>query len=79
MVDASGDILTREAAQARERGELTRAALSDGEQDGEPAMHQAGAADQVYMIEESQRAGSYMPIEEDEHGTYCLLYTSRCV
>ena len=72
VVDASGDILTREAAQARERGELTRAALSDDEQDGEPAMHQAGAADQVYMIEESQRAGSYMPIEEDEHGTYVM-------
>ncbi len=28
--------------------------------------------DQVYMIEESQRPGSYMPIEEDEHGTYVM-------
>ena len=24
------------------------------------------------MIEESQREGSYMPIEEDEHGTYVM-------
>ena len=28
--------------------------------------------DQVYLIEESQRPGSYMPIEEDEHGTYVM-------
>ena len=27
---------------------------------------------EVYMIEESQRPGSYMPIEEDEHGTYVM-------
>ncbi len=26
----------------------------------------------VYVIEESQRPGSYMPIEEDEHGTYVM-------
>ena len=31
----------------------------------------AGAS-QVYLIEESQRKGSYMPIEEDEHGTYVM-------
>lgn len=28
--------------------------------------------DQVYLIEEGQRPGSYMPIEEDEHGTYVM-------
>jgi putative protease len=27
---------------------------------------------EVYMIEEGQRPGSYMPIEEDEHGTYVM-------
>jgi putative protease len=27
---------------------------------------------EVYVIEEGQRAGSYMPIEEDEHGTYVM-------
>ncbi len=26
----------------------------------------------VYLIEEKERPGSYMPIEEDEHGTYIL-------
>ena len=26
----------------------------------------------VYLLEESQRPGSYMPIEEDEHGTYVM-------
>ena len=27
---------------------------------------------EVYVIEESQRPGEYMPIEEDEHGTYVM-------
>jgi len=27
---------------------------------------------EVYLIEEGQRPGSYMPIEEDEHGTYVM-------
>jgi putative protease len=26
----------------------------------------------VYLLEEAQRPGSYMPIEEDEHGTYIM-------
>ncbi|RFO98319.1 U32 family peptidase [Rhodoferax lacus] len=46
--DASGDILTPQAARERE--------------------HPQG----VYLIEESQRPGSFMPIEEDEHGTYVM-------
>ncbi|HED13906.1 MAG TPA: U32 family peptidase [Gammaproteobacteria bacterium] len=29
-------------------------------------------ADNVYLIEEGQRAGEYMPILEDEHGTYIM-------
>ncbi len=29
-------------------------------------------ADQVYLIEEKQRPGEYMPIMEDEHGTYIM-------
>jgi putative protease len=56
VVDASGDVLTQQAARARE----------------EEAIERSPAADQVYMIEESQREGSYMPIEEDEHGTYVM-------
>jgi putative protease len=31
-----------------------------------------GQHSEVYVIEESQRPGSYMPIEEDEHGTYVM-------
>jgi putative protease len=56
VVDASGDVLTQQAAAAREQ----------------EAIERAPEADQVYMIEESQREGSYMPIEEDEHGTYVM-------
>ncbi len=51
IVDASGDVLTSQAAAERE----AQAPHSD-----------------VYMIEEGQRPGSYMPIEEDEHGTYVM-------
>ena len=51
VVDASGDILTQQAATDREEGR-ERA--------------------EVYVMEESQRPGSYMPIEEDEHGTYVM-------
>jgi len=56
VVDASGDVLTQQAAAQRELAEIQR----------------SPEADQVYMIEESQREGSYMPIEEDEHGTYVM-------
>ena len=35
-----------------------------------PASEDAGG--DVYVIEESQREGSFMPIEEDEHGTYVM-------
>lgn len=56
VVDASGDVLTQQAASAREQEAIAR----------------SPEADQVYMIEESQREGSYMPIEEDEHGTYVM-------
>jgi U32 family peptidase len=30
------------------------------------------AADQVYLLEESERPGEHMPIMEDEHGTYIM-------
>jgi putative protease len=32
----------------------------------------AGQAGPVYLLEESERPGEYMPIEEDEHGTYIM-------
>ena len=51
VIDASGDILTQQAAAQREEGR---------------------ARAEVYVMEESQRPGSFMPIEEDEHGTYVM-------
>ena len=32
----------------------------------------AGQANSVYLLEESERPGEYMPVEEDEHGTYIM-------
>ena len=58
--DASGDILTQAAAQAREQGDMSPAEAAEA--------HPAG----VYLLEESQRPGSFMPVEEDEHGTYVM-------
>jgi putative protease len=58
--DASGDILTAAAALAREQGAMSPAEAATA--------HPAG----VYLLEESQRPGSYMPVEEDEHGTYVM-------
>jgi putative protease len=55
VVDASGDILTPQAAAEREREDAHAMERSE-----------------VYVIEEGQRPGSYMPIEEDEHGTYVM-------
>lgn len=37
---------------------------------GEPQHEEAQA--QVYLLEEAQRPGELMPIEEDEHGTYIM-------
>lgn len=35
-------------------------------------MPAAGAQGKVWLLEEEARAGEYMPVEEDEHGTYVL-------
>ena len=70
VVDASGDVLTRQAAMAREREQDER--TGGGVLPGQGDIQRSPEADQVYMIEESQREGSYMPIEEDEHGTYVM-------
>lgn len=43
---------------------------SDFSEDTEISRHPL--ADQVYLIEEKQRQGEYMPITEDEHGTYIM-------
>ena len=77
--DASGDILTAAAARAREQGmNLPAGAVavpSQGcgtQQDRSPAEAAAAHPAGVYLLEESQRPGSYMPVEEDEHGTYVM-------
>jgi putative protease len=62
--DASGDILTPTAARERESG---CGSCSP------PAANEAAAHPQgVFLLEESQRPGSFMPVEEDEHGTYVM-------
>ena len=68
VVDASGDILAPQAALLREQDDLQRLAGRIDPDGIEPV----SAADQVYLIEESQRPGSFMPIEEDQHGTYVM-------
>ncbi len=58
QVDASGDVLSPQ-----------RSGHTCGQGSTVPAeAHQSIA----YLLEESQRPGDYMPIEEDEHGTYVM-------
>jgi putative protease len=42
------------------------------QQDMSPAEAAAAHPAGVFLLEESQRPGSYMPVEEDEHGTYVM-------
>ena len=82
VVDASGDVLTQAAALGLP--EVQSAASSGGgcgtgcgcaspeaAGPGSQPLQQRERAE-VYLIEESQRPGSFMPIEEDEHGTYVM-------
>ena len=73
IVDASGDVFAPQ--------DLKKQAGSDGAccnnagQQGAPLeqMVQAdGVLGKVFMMEEANRQGSYMPVEEDEHGTYVM-------
>ena len=58
QVDASGDVLNPQpSVDACSQGRTVPAEA-----------HQSIA----YLLEESQRPGEYMPIEEDEHGTYVM-------
>ena len=66
--NASGDIELQkidfdfsEALQATESSSFSNTAIK-----------RHPAADQVYLIEESQRPGQLMPVMEDEHGTYIM-------
>jgi putative protease len=77
--DASGDILTPHAAHTRAQGCGSCGPASGEGEPGQHGTHGTTAANEgaahpsgVYLIEESQRPGSFMPIEEDEHGTYVM-------
>ncbi len=48
------------------------AAMKTPELFPEPVKQRHPLADKVYMIEEATRPGEYMPILEDEHGTYIM-------
>jgi len=48
------------------------AAMKDPALFPEPTKQRHPLADQVYLIEEATRSGEYMPIMEDEHGTYIM-------
>ncbi|MDD0817154.1 tRNA 5-hydroxyuridine modification protein YegQ [Curvibacter sp. HBC28] len=51
-------------AKAQQEAETSFSACGDGQRHP--------AADQVYLLEEAGRPGQFMPIMEDEHGTYIL-------
>ncbi len=75
---------THGGTQASDTGEVIPIALDEGfnfqqeQSEAESAFSACGdvqrhpAADQVYMLEESERPGEMMPIMEDEHGTYIM-------
>jgi putative protease len=50
----------------------TMQGVKDASGDISPAEAAAAHPAGVYLLEESQRPGSYMPIEEDAHGTYVM-------
>jgi putative protease len=50
----------------------TLPAVQDASGDLSPAEAAPKHPQGVYLLEESQRPGSFMPVEEDEHGTYVM-------
>ncbi len=55
-------------------GDISRA-VSSATQQAEPIMVKPNAkqlSEEVFLLEEPQRKGEYMPIFEDEHGTYIM-------
>lgn len=60
QVDASGDLLTPATASAHACGS------------GGQTLEKEARDSIAYLLEESKRPGEFMPIEEDEHGTYVM-------
>jgi putative protease len=52
------------------RWEYRLGAAESGQPETVPNRHPA--ADEVYLLEEAKRPGEYLPVFEDEHGTYIL-------
>ncbi len=72
IVDASGDVFAPQAMHAqaeKEQGCCNQNASGAGQ---EQMVQAPGVAGKVFMMEEANRQGSYMPVEEDEHGTYVM-------
>ncbi|MCV2352876.1 tRNA 5-hydroxyuridine modification protein YegQ [Paucibacter sp. B2R-40] len=69
-----GDAFEDEAGQARAIKFDFHKAVQQADQDFAAAggTERHPLADQTYLIEESQRPGELMPIQEDEHGTYIM-------
>nr|WP_218142952.1 tRNA 5-hydroxyuridine modification protein YegQ [Nitrosomonas marina] len=65
----NGDIRSTETIDFDFNAAIREADSQSGQQ---PDFKRHPAADQVYMIEEKERAGQLMPIMEDEHGTYIM-------
>lgn len=59
-----GDVLPVSMAQIMEEANTSFPVLGEGPRHP--------MADRVYLIEEGKRAGQFMPVIEDEHGTYIL-------
>jgi putative protease len=66
------------SAEENETGDVQKiefdamAAIKTPELFPEPVKQRHPLADKVYLIEEATRPGEYMPILEDEHGTYIM-------
>ena len=68
VIDASGDALTQAAAVQQQQGGGCGCATPSQA----PKEAVVRPASPVYLMEESQRPGEFMPVEEDEHGTYVM-------
>jgi len=66
------------SAQENESGDIEKiefdamAAMQTTEMFPESSKQRHPLADRVYLVEEKTRSGEYMPIMEDEHGTYIM-------
>ncbi|WP_432697989.1 tRNA 5-hydroxyuridine modification protein YegQ [Marinobacterium sp. YM272] len=60
--DESGDVVPVQSFDPAEQGAATH----------EPALGEGKPSDQIFLLQEENRPGEYMPAFEDEHGTYIM-------